>query len=261
MSAIRQSPAPPGAPIFERILCTTGTSARDAEAVQQAAILAGPGATVSFVAVTPEHEPGAPHPIADEIESLVAADLVATRLAVHPDPHIIEANDEVTGMLARSAVHDLLVAAPGDAACAIVARSPIPVLIARPAPAGEAFPESILIAVDDTQEALEAARLGGRLAARHGGVVALVATPEHDEAHRRALDGHVAAVIAATGTRPLVLDEQAPPVAAIVAAAARTDASLIVLGSRPGNPEPSISAQVARDATCSVLVLRQRSNS
>jgi len=261
MSAIRQPSVPAGAPVFERILCATGTVGRDDEAVRQAAILAGPGATVSFVAVAPEHEPGAPHPVAHEIESLVSARVAATRLGVHPDSQIIEARDEVTGMLARCPVHDLLVAPPSDAATAATARSQIPVLIARPAPAGAAFPECILIAVDETAEAREAARIGGRLAARHGALVALVATPEHDEAHRRALEGHIAAVMAATRTRPLVLDEQAPAVPAIVAAAASIDASLIVLGSRPGNPEPSISAQVAREATCSVLVLRRRSDS
>src|SRR5215218_5758641 len=111
MSATRQHPAPATAPAFERILCATGTSACDAEAIRQAAILAGPGETVTFIAVAPEHEPGTPHPIAEETESLVRADRLATGLGVHPDPHVIESRDDVTGMLARCAVHDLLVAA------------------------------------------------------------------------------------------------------------------------------------------------------
>src|SRR5215217_7592489 len=104
MNAIRQHPAPAAAPTFRRILCATGTSARDDEAVRQAAILAGPGATVSLVAVEPEHEHGAPHPVAHEIKSLVEAGLIAAELGAHGDPHIVEARDEVTGMLARSAV-------------------------------------------------------------------------------------------------------------------------------------------------------------
>jgi nucleotide-binding universal stress UspA family protein len=102
-----------------------------------------------------------------------------------------------------------------------------------------------------------AAGLGGRLAARHGACVALVSTPERDEPHRRALDADVAQVAAQTGRRPLVLDEQAPPVQTILAAAASTGASLIVMGSRPGQPAASVSQAVARRAPCSVLVLRQ----
>ena len=260
MSAIDQPPAPARARVFERILCATGTTVHDADAVRQAAVLAGRGAVVSFLAASPEHAPGTPHPEAHEMESLVTAGVIAAKLGIHPEPHIVEARDEVTALLARSAVHDLLVAAPSEAAFAAIPRSPIPVLIARGTPQAAPFPTSILVAVDDTVGARHAARAGARLASEHGAVVALVATPEHDAAHRRALEDHVAAVVAATGTRPLVLDEQAPPVAAIVAAAASTDASLIVLGSRPGHPEPSISAQVARTASCSVLVIRQEDN-
>lgn len=161
-----------------------------------------------------------------------------------------------SAVLERAREHDLVVVPPGALAMEIVAHSPVPVMVARRAPAGDRFPESILIAVDDTDEARAAARIGARLAADHGAVVALVSTPEHDEPHRRALDGHVAAVVAATGRRPLVLDEQAPPAHAIAAAAGSTGASLIVMGSRPGRHADSLSIQVARDAACSVLVLR-----
>ena len=256
MTVIQQPPVNGVAPVFERIVCATGTSDRDAEAVRQAAVLAGRGAIVCFVAVAPEHSPGQPHPEPHQLEALVQADVLASRLGVRADPHIVEASDEVAGMLARRAVHDLLVAPAGDAAIRAVARSPIPVLIARPAPDGATFPDSILVAVDGSPQAREAARVGGRLAARHGACVALVASPEHDAPHRRWLDGHVAAVAAETGARPIVLDEHAPAVPSILAAAGSTGASLIVTGSRPGNPAASVSAQVAREATCSVLVVR-----
>ena len=72
-----------------------------------------------------------------------------------------------------------------------------------------------------------------------------------------AIVADVAKVVAETGQRPLVLDEQAPPVQTILAAAASTGASLIVMGSRPGQPAASVSQAVARRAPCSVLVLRQ----
>jgi nucleotide-binding universal stress UspA family protein len=130
------------------------------------------------------------------------------------------------------------------------------VLIARATPGGARFPESILVAVDDSPQARVAAELGGALAVRHGACVALIAAPQRDEQHRRRLAGHVDAVGAATGTRPLVLDEHAAAGSSIVAAAASMGASLIVTGSRPGHPAASISEQVARDAGCSVLVAR-----
>jgi nucleotide-binding universal stress UspA family protein len=256
MSATQQISAVPGAPVFERVLCIAGASDHDAEAVRQGAALAGPGATVWFVAMAPEHRPGSPYPRPHQIEALVQADIVASTLGVRADPHIVETSDEVAGMLALSGVHDLLVASAGDTAKSAIAESPGAVLIARPASGGASFPDSILIAVDDGPEARAAARMGGRLAARHGACVALVSTPEHDAPHRRALQANVAEVTAETGQRPLVLDEHAPPAPAINRAAAATEASLIVIGSRPGHPAASVSQQVAREAGCSVLVLR-----
>ena len=59
-----------------------------------------------------------------------------------------------------------------------------------------------------------------------------------------------------TGERPLVLDEHRGPVPSILAAAASVEASLIVMGRRPGAHDRSVSAQVAGAATCSVLVVR-----
>lgn len=166
----------------------------------------------------------------------------------------VEAVDDITGVPRPG--HDLLVMPADEAAIAALASSPLPVLVARPPRTSSAFPDSILIAVDDSPEARAAARLGARLAAEHGALVALVSTPEHDALHRRALEGHIAAVVAATGRRPLVLDERAAPVPSIVNAARSTDASLIVVGSRAGRHDDSVSAQVARAAACSVLVLR-----
>src|SRR5215211_6362554 len=116
MSVFEQTSAPAAAPVFERILCATGGSDDDGEAVHQAAVLAGRGATVCLIAVTPEHPAGRPHPEPRQIDALVEADVLASRLGVRPEAHVVEASDEVTGMLARRAVHDLLVAPASDAA-------------------------------------------------------------------------------------------------------------------------------------------------
>ena len=256
MSAMPEPSRIDAAPLFERILCATELSESGAEAVRQAAMLAGAGGVLEIVSVAPERSPGAPHPQARQIEALVDADLLASTLGVRVQMHVVEAPDEAAGLLARCAGHDLLVAPAGEAALAALGRAPIPVLVTRPAPDGSAFPDSVLIAVDGTPAAHEAARLAAQLAARHGALVALVATPEHDARHQHALEDDVAAVSEITGTRPLVLDEQRAPVPAILGAAASTGATLIVTGSRPGTPEGSVSAEIARRASCSVLVLR-----
>lgn len=256
MSAYPERHVTPQEPVFERILCATELSECGAEAVRQAAVLAGAGGSLEIVSVAPERPPGAPRPQARQIEALVYASVLVSEHGVRAETHIVEAAGEAAGLLARCAGHDLLVAPAGDATLTAMARAPIPVLVARPAPVGSAFPQSILVAVDGTPAAHDAARLAARLAARRGGLVALVATPEHDAQHQHALEDDLAAVSAITGARPLVLDEQRPPVPAILGAAAIMDATLIVIGSRPGTPTDSVSAAVARDANCSVLVLR-----
>jgi nucleotide-binding universal stress UspA family protein len=224
MSTITDQPVRRPAPTFTRILCATHPSPGGAEAVRQAAILAGAGTTL-------DTQPLAPGAGVDEL-------------------------------LARCTGHDLLVVPAGETARAVLARAEIPVLVARALPDGAAaFPESILVAVDGTPAAHRAAWLAGLLALEHDALMAVVATPEHDAPHRQALAQDVEAITRLTGSRPLVLDEQCPPVPAIVGTARRIDAALIVLGSRPGALAGSVSAGVARTAGCSVLVLRPQDRS
>ncbi len=243
-------------PVFERILCATELTDAGAEAVRQAAVLAGAGGSLEIVSVAPRRPPGAPRPQARQIEALVNASALAEAAGVRATTHIVDAAGETAGLLTRCAGHDLLVAAASEPSLAALPEAPVPVLIARPAPAGSSFPDSIIVAVDGTPAAHEAACVAGRLAARHGALVALVAAPEHDAPHQQALEADVEALRELTGTRPLVLDEQRLPVTAILGAATSAGASLIVLGSRPGSPAGSISAQIARRARTSVLVMR-----
>src|SRR5215217_3066589 len=109
MSATANGPSPTRTPPFERILGLTGLTREGAEAVRQAATLAGPGATIDLVTLAPLRPPGMPHPQAEQIESLAIGDRLASERAVACTPHIAEASDEPTGVLDSVADHDLVV--------------------------------------------------------------------------------------------------------------------------------------------------------
>jgi len=256
MSATINEPSATSTPPFERILCLTGLTRQGAEAVRQAAIVAGPGATIDLVTVAPRRPPGMPHPQAEQIESLVMGDRLASGHSVKSRPHIAEAADEPSGVMESVAGHDLVVVPDSGTGLEVLSRAATSLLVARAAASDTPFPESILVAVDGTAEAHAAARLGAELSVRHGAPVTLVATPEHDLSHQHALQYDIEEVEQITGTRPLVLDEHRGPVPSIVAAATGVQASLIVLGRRAGSPSPSVSAGVARAADCSVLAVR-----
>src|SRR5918995_2442617 len=243
MSATASEPPPTRTPPLERILSLTGLTREGAEAVRQAAVLAGPGATIDLVAVAPRRPPGMPHPQAEQIESLVIGDRLASEHAVASRPHIAEAADEPAGVLENVAGHDLLVVPDTGTGLEVLSRAATTVLIARLATAPTPFPESILVAVDGTAEAHAAARLGAELSLRHAAPVSLVAAPEHDSAHQDALERDIAVVEQITGKRPIVLDEYRGPAPSILAAAASVEASLIVMGRRPGAHDSSVSAQ------------------
>jgi nucleotide-binding universal stress UspA family protein len=188
-----------------------------------------------------------------QIEALARGSIVASQTGVQSTVHIAETSDEPATVADWSRDHGLLVLPAGRLARRVLALADGPVLIARRSPQ---LLESVLVAVDGTAEAHAAALVGACLAARHVADVALVAAPEHDAVHQSALLRDAAAVEQITGRRPLVLDEHGAPAPSIVGAAAAIEASLIVLGSRPGRPVGSVSAEVAERATCSVLVLR-----
>jgi nucleotide-binding universal stress UspA family protein len=243
-------------PLFGTVLCVTDGSERGAEAVRQAARLAGRDGALELVALAPDPAPGQPRPQAAQIESLVAGSTIAAQVGVRAAVHIDATSDPVDAVLRRCQGHALAVLPAGPLARAVLPRAEIPVLVARPGAYASDFPGTVLIAVDGTPEAHAAVRLGARLAGREQTVPALVASPEHDAPHQHALQWDAATVERVTGQRPLILDEHGPPAASILAAASSIEASLILIGSRPGRPAASVSAKVAERAPCSVLVLR-----
>jgi nucleotide-binding universal stress UspA family protein len=256
MSAIPQHSATAPSPPFERILCVTDDAPGGREAVRQAAALAGPEAAIDLVSVAPRRPPGAPRPQAEQIEALVRGTQLAEALRVRCSTHIVEANDEPTGVLQSCRDHDLVVVPAGESGLEVVSRAPVSVLVTRAPSTAPPFPDTVLVAVDATPEAGVAARVGAQIAVRGGAPIALVATPEHDASHQHALQAEVRAVEEITGTRPLVLDEHRGPVPSILGAASELEACLIVLGRRSGHPVTRVSTQVAASADCSVLVVR-----
>jgi nucleotide-binding universal stress UspA family protein len=245
------------APVFGAVVCVTDRSAGSAEAVRQAAHLAREDGRLELVALAPDPAPGRPRPQAVQIESLVEGAAVASRCGVQATVHIDETSDDVEAVVSRCRGHGLLVLPAGPLAEAVLPRADLPVLVTRPA---REFPGSVLIAVDGTPEAHAATRLGAQLAARENALTALVASPEHDGRHQSALEEDVATVERLTGRRPVILDEHGPAAPSIVAAATALEASLVVLGSRPGRPVASVSAAVVAHAPCSVLVIRPSSS-
>jgi nucleotide-binding universal stress UspA family protein len=177
-------------------------------------------------------------------------------LGEQPTEDIRMFGGDVVAALARCCGSDLLVAPAGPRAAAALSQATTSVLAWRPAPDGRGLLDSVLIAVDGSPEAHAAAELGSRLALPERTAIALVASPEHDARHQDALQADVATIEHATGRRPLILDEYGPPSASILQAAGSLEATLVVLGGRPGHPVDSVSAQVAERAGCSVLVLR-----
>src|SRR5215208_1777034 len=124
MSASTEQPATTQRPLFERILCVTSVAAAGAEAVRQAAALAGPGGTIDLVSVAPERPPGMPRPQAEQIEALVTGTQMASAAGVSSEPHIVEAIDEPTGVLERCTGHDLVVVPAGATGFGLFSSAP-----------------------------------------------------------------------------------------------------------------------------------------
>lgn len=265
-----------GSPVFGSILCGVDGGRASLEAARQAAILARDGAALSYVAVTWETGVGATAQAAlghwRAQEGLRRVRDAARELGVAASIVEDQAQNAATRLIELAASHDLLVVGIpghsrgggimiGSTASAAVHRSPVPVLVARRPPGPRDFPGSILVAVDGTPSSHAATELAARLARRHDARVALVATPDRDSEHRHAIAEDAAAILAATGTEPVILDEHGPPHRAVAAGAAELGVSLVVTGSRglTGiSALRSVSERIAHAAPCSVLVVRPR---
>jgi nucleotide-binding universal stress UspA family protein len=261
-------------PTFGSILCGVDGSRPSFEAARQAALLAGDGAALTYVAVSWERGVGAnavanlSHKHAQECLQRVRHD--ARALGVTAEIAEEQAEDPARRLIELAAGHDLLVVGilahsraggilSGNTATTALHRSPVPVLVARRPPDGVEFPSRILLATDGTPHSDVATDLTARLAARHAAHVGIVAAHRRDTPARRAVAEEVAAIYAATGTEPVILDEPGSVHRVVAAAAVDLNASLVVTGSRRLSGVAAIrsaSERIAHAAPCSVLVAR-----
>jgi len=274
MSPQTDAPTAPTRPTFASIICGVDGSRPSLEAARQAALLAGDGATLAYVAVSWEQGVGATavatlshrhahdclHRVRDEARELGVEPSLVDDSAENPArrlPELAAGQDLlVVGISGHSRAGGIMV---GSVASAALHRSPIPVLVARRSPEDVEFPARIALATDGTPTSDAAAELTARLAARHGASVAIVGAREGEAPFRHGLAEHAAQIRAATGAEPVDLLPSGLPHSAVATAARDFGASLVVTGSRGLTGVAavrSVSERIAHAAPCSVLVVR-----
>ena len=206
--------------MFASVLCGADNGAAGYAARRQAGLLASPGGSVKVVP---------------------AATLSR------------EAPDQLRN---RCRGHDLLVIADHQGASLTLQYAPIPLLLARWCPAGPAeMTESILVTVDERAASEQAVDLAGRLAARYGSRVALLAAPRRDPALERALDAGERIVLERTGAAPAILGRKLPLEQAIAAGCEDVAATLLVLATGAAGIAPRTAADIAARVGCCVLAV------
>lgn len=271
---------PPGirldtaAPVFASILCGVDGSRPSFEAARQAALLAGADAALTYVAVSWEQGTGATavatlshqrarqclRRVRDEARALGAAPKIVECDAKDPASKLIELaaghNLLVVGIHGHSRAAGIMI---GSVASAVLHRSPVPVLVARPAPEGAAFPGRILLANDGSLASRSAASIAARLAVRHDAHIAIVAAYDHAAATPRELSQVAATVRVEAATEPARFGHDGPAHRVADEAARDFGATLVVTGSRGLAGVAAIgsaSERIAHAVPCSVLIVR-----
>jgi nucleotide-binding universal stress UspA family protein len=260
-------------PVFGSILCGVGGSRQSFEAARQAAVLAGEGAELRFLAVTWEAGVG---PTATAllsrrraIDALERARVGARDLGVRADAEVVSAADAGTRLLEAARDHDLLVVGVsersrvggiliGRTAAAALHRATVPVLVAR-RPRAASFPLSILLATDGSESSQRAVELAAAIGREHDARLTVIAGSARSAARRHELARQATGLFAATGFEPVIIDTAGKPHAAIARAAEEIGASLVITGSRGLSGIAalrSVSERVGEFAPCSVLVAR-----
>jgi len=262
-------------PAFADIAAGIDGSRRDRVVAEQAAALADGEAKLTFVTVTAVAGTGPTAMTAlgpDRArEALAGAKQVAAAAGTIAFGEALRRIDVAPAMLEEAERHDLLVVGAhtgsraggiflGSTSSALVHRATVPVLVARPAPAGTPFPQKIVVASDGSDGSRRATELAARIARRHGATVMLLhAGPDVDAERRHAMAEEATVLAGAMGVEPVIVNRFGPPAKEIVAVAGTHGASLVVIGSRGRTGLTalgSVSERVVHAAPCSVLVAR-----
>jgi nucleotide-binding universal stress UspA family protein len=255
------------------ILCAVDGSRGSNVAVEQALTLAGP-AGVTFIAVTDVRGSGAMHmatlgPQRAE-QALARAEATAKDAGVGTSSILRRADDVRDALLEQARHYDLLVLGThgakrragvllGDVAATALHRSPVAVLLARPAPFGKSFPAGVLLATDGSPPTHRAAEAAAEIALRHGASITLLHAGFGAPDVRRNLVEQQALLAERTGVEPPILELPGSAPHVIVETAHELPASLIVIGSRMLTGIRSLGSvgeRVGQTAPCSVLILR-----
>jgi len=271
------APQPTASPLrvrLDQIVCGVDGGRRATVAVEQAALLAR-GAHLTFVAVEhlvgsgPNAQAALGAPRAEH--ALEHAVQIARDHGVAADTRVVHGPDTADELLTAAAAGDLLVLGEplygraggiigGATSTRILHRATLPVLIARPPPTTEPFPQRIMLATDGSGCSDRAAELTAALAAAHDSEVILLHAGPYDGEQNRRMRAQADLIAAATGHDPHWIEPvHDEPVAAITACADWRRATLVVLGARGVTGVRalgSVSERVAHEAPCSVLVAR-----
>jgi nucleotide-binding universal stress UspA family protein len=251
--------------IFERIVCGVDGSPAGFEALRQATLLRSDPARILAVTVcetAPAPAAEMAGPLAAELreranatrdaawEQLRSIPLAEARLLDGaPAPSLLAALDRESATLAAVGTHGggrLAGVMLGGVATSLLQQAPCSVLVAR-GPDGTAWsPDSIVVGMDGSREALVSAVIAAELAERFGATVRTVAAQGGPRVDRP--------VLAEMGDVERVSGH---PVGVLVDASRGAD--LVIVGSRglrAFEALGSVSERVAHQARCSVLVVR-----
>jgi len=258
---------------FADILCAIDGTSESMAAVEQAALLAEPGAELTILTATafrrggaqrsPEIGPARAQEITDRAVAIAREAGVHSAVEVDPDgppPDVILGWAEGRDLLALGApptslIGSRFVRGVADAALGAFTTS---MLIARPAPDAGRFGERIIVASDGHEGSDELVALAGSVALTLGAEIRLVhsGSPSSSSSIKAGLQA-AALREACGGTQQAVIVQDGARTA-IAESAEEFGASLIVMGSR--RPRGlvqlgSISAWVVHDGPCSVLIM------
>ncbi len=265
----------PGATrVFTNILCAVDGTLTSMSAVETAASLAGPNGHLTLLAVTAVSgsgayataaiSPGRVDQVLSDAKRIADDAGVPSSTVVDPD------GPPVDVMLERASDYDLLaLGAPatswlggvltGGVATNALSQITTPMLFARRSFGGSLKGRQILVASDGEEGSDHIVELAGGLGQSQGAHVTLVnATGEESKMNPRAIQAQARALRLALPNAGEPCIEPGKPWDVILDAAKRTNAALVVIGSRrlTGlHTFGSVSRRVVHDADCSVLVI------